>query len=202
MKARIIDQGTKVYSQQDTYSMPLTELAQGSEVELGGVKKKSGKAWVTIVLPTGERGYLPGETRIFHLKPATLIQKSVNVYAEPSVQSMVKATFKKNTKFMLTDTVRQDTKSWVKVRDTAGNEGFIEGQTRIKVLPEANKTVGQKNMLYGALWCVGGTVVTVVTYDMASSSPSGGTYFVAWGAILFGGVQFLKGLYQFLTSPA
>ena len=202
VRARLINQGTKVYSQPDIYSTPLTELAQGSEVELGGVKKKAGKSWVTIQLPSGERGYLPGDTKIFHLKPAVLMQKDVNLYAEPSAQSMVKTTLRKNAKLVIADTVQRDSKSWVKVRDMAGTEGFMEGQTRIKVLPEANKAVGQKNMLYGALWCIGGTVVTAVTYSAATSSPSGGHYWVAWGAIVFGGAQFFKGLFQFLTSPA
>jgi hypothetical protein len=202
VKARIIDQRAKVYSQQDLYSTPVTELAEGSEVELGGVKTKAGKAWVGVLLASGQRGYLPGDTRIFHIKPATLVQPSVDVYAEPSPQSAVKATFKKNTKFLMTETVKQDAKSWVKVRDGAGTEGFIDGQTRIKVLPEVTKSVGQKNMLIGALWCIGGTVVTVATYNLATSSASGGTYFVAWGAILFGGIQFIKGLFQFLSSSA
>lgn len=46
-------------------------------------------------------------------------------------------------------------------------------------------------MLYGALWCIGGIVITVVTYSAASG---GGTYVVAWGAIIFGFIQFVKGL--------
>ena len=55
---------------------------------------------------------------------------------------------------------------------------------------------GVRNMIYGGLWCVGGTTVTVYTYESAASSPGGGTYFVAWGAILFGGIQFVKGFVQ------
>jgi len=52
-------------------------------------------------------------------------------------------------------------------------------------------------MLVGGLWCFGGTAVTVYTYSAASG---GGTYVVAWGAIIFGGIQFLKGLTQFLAG--
>jgi hypothetical protein len=60
----------------------------------------------------------------------------------------------------------------------------------------AYKEAGKKNMLYGALWCIGGTVVTVITLAAASG---GGTYVIAWGAIIFGGIQFLRGLYQYLS---
>jgi len=51
---------------------------------------------------------------------------------------------------------------------------------------------GQRNMLVGGLWCLGGILVTAVTYANASSG--GGRYVVAWGAIVFGAVQFFKGL--------
>jgi hypothetical protein len=51
----------------------------------------------------------------------------------------------------------------------------------------------KKNMLYGALWCIGGIVVTAATY---SSAEGGGRYVVAWGAIIFGAIQFFRGLAQ------
>ena len=58
----------------------------------------------------------------------------------------------------------------------------------------ARKNKASKDMLYGAIWCVGGIVVTVVTMSAASG---GGRYVVAWGAILFGGIQFVKGLINY-----
>lgn len=67
-------------------------------------------------------------------------------------------------------------------------------QARSKVLKE----VGRKNMLYGALWCAGGTIVSLVTYD--SASKGGGRYIVAWGAIVFGAIQFIRGLVQSTTT--
>ena len=68
MKARIIEQPAKVYSEADINSPSITELAVGSEVELGGVKKKDGKGWVAVTLSAGQRGYLLGETRIYHIR--------------------------------------------------------------------------------------------------------------------------------------
>ncbi len=58
---------------------------------------------------------------------------------------------------------------------------------------EAIRDAAKKNMIYGALWCIGGIAVTAATYDAASG---GGSYVVAWGAILFGGIQFVRGLAQ------
>lgn len=57
----------------------------------------------------------------------------------------------------------------------------------------AKKKQANKDMRNGALWCVGGIIVTAVTYSNASG---GGTYVVTWGAIIFGAVQFFKGLFN------
>lgn len=58
---------------------------------------------------------------------------------------------------------------------------------------QEKREAGNKNMLYGALWCVGGLLVTILTYSAASD---GGTYVIAWGAVIFGAIQFFKGLFQ------
>jgi hypothetical protein len=60
---------------------------------------------------------------------------------------------------------------------------------------KANREAAQKNMLHGALWCIGGLVVTVATYRMASGLGSS-RFVIALGAVLFGGVQFVRGLRQ------
>ena len=54
-------------------------------------------------------------------------------------------------------------------------------------LHKMEKERGKKDMIHGALWCIGGLVVTLLTYMMAEG---GGTYVVAWGAIVWGAVQF------------
>ena len=61
----------------------------------------------------------------------------------------------------------------------------------------AHREEGRKNMLLGALWCLGGIVVTAITLGLASD---GGRFVVAYGAIAFGGFQFIAGLIQFLRA--
>jgi hypothetical protein len=48
-------------------------------------------------------------------------------------------------------------------------------------------------MLHGAVWFFGGIVVTLFSYVAAVSSPGGGHYGIAYGAIIFGIVQFFRG---------
>lgn len=60
--------------------------------------------------------------------------------------------------------------------------------------PETSQRArANRDMLVGALWCGGGILITVITYS-AASGPQGGTYLLAWGPIIFGGIQFLRGL--------
>ena len=60
---------------------------------------------------------------------------------------------------------------------------------------QATREAGQRNMIVGALWCFGGIAVTTLTHQ-AAMNDGGGRYTIAWGAILFGGIQFLRGLSQ------
>ncbi|OWK37744.1 hypothetical protein FRUB_06864 [Fimbriiglobus ruber] len=45
----------------------------------------------------------------------------------------------------------------------------------------------------GGLWLCGGLAVTAISYSVAEEQ-GGGRFILAWGAILFGGAQFLRGL--------
>jgi hypothetical protein len=51
-----------------------------------------------------------------------------------------------------------------------------------KQIKDAKKEGANKDMLYGALWCIGGIVATVADFG-----------FIFWGAIVFGAIQFIKG---------
>jgi hypothetical protein len=57
---------------------------------------------------------------------------------------------------------------------------------------------GLRNMAIGGVICLVGILVTAATYGAASHG--GGHYIVAWGAIVFGGLQFLRGLFELATS--
>lgn len=58
----------------------------------------------------------------------------------------------------------------------------------------AKKQRANKDMLHGFLWLAGGSIITALTYMGAKDG--GGVYFVFWGAIIFGGYQFLRGLFS------
>lgn len=80
--------------------------------------------------------------------------------------------------------------SATQMKEDLTNQGLTADDAEIVVnkvsqmIKESKKENGKKDMLYGALWCIGGIVVTAITYSAASG---GGTYIVAWGAIFWGG---------------
>ena len=53
------------------------------------------------------------------------------------------------------------------------------------------------NIVIGLILCIGGILVTVLTYSAASG---GGHYVIAWGAILFGAYRLIVGLTQLGSS--
>lgn len=63
-----------------------------------------------------------------------------------------------------------------------------------KEVTGARKRRAKKDIIYGFLWFAGGSIVTAVTFAGASA---GGSYFVAYGAIIFGGFQCIKGLINY-----
>lgn len=96
---------------------------------------------------------------------------------------------------------------WLVKQDFPENEAtaFVnqveEEMNRLKETPEGRQILAKKysrHMLYGVLWAAGGTIVTVATYEAAASNPGGGTYVIAWGAILFGIIDFFRGLFGWL----
>ena len=198
MKAKILQENATAYQQMDLNSSSIRILHTGEEVELGSAKQAQGKKWVEVTLSDGTRGFLPGDTRIFSMIQATTNQPKTLLYATPSRQS-IKAELKKRTLLNFLNMIEQDGEQWIHVQDASGGQGYIEATTKIIPKPRVTKKTGLQNMLIGGLFFVVGTIITISTYS--SASISGGTYYICWGAILFGAIQFIQGLIQFLTAP-
>jgi hypothetical protein len=166
-------------------------LYMGDRIKLGKLVNKGGKNWVSVTAKDGTTGFIPGDTKVFTVKRAQLLQTTTNVYSDPAINSPVKFYLGKNSNVTMVDIVD----NMISIVDDSGHQGYIPGQTQIKAVAYVSKAQGKKNMLYGALWFVGGSIATIVGYSSASSG--GGTYLVFWGAIIFGLIQFFQGLGQY-----
>ncbi len=58
----------------------------------------------------------------------------------------------------------------------------------------ASQKESSNDVVHGLLWLFGGTAITVITY-LAAEARGEGYYLIAWGPMLVGGIQFLRGLF-------
>lgn len=65
------------------------------------------------------------------------------------------------------------------------------------LIPSA-RLAGLMEMGKGVLWALGGGLLSLWTYQAASTA--GGTYVVFWGAMLYGAIRLLRGLF-FVIFP-
>ena len=84
----------------------------------------------------------------------------------------------------------------LKSRGLNDESASVVADSVFELRAKALKESGQLNTLYGALLCVGGIVVTAVTYQIAAVLSGAGPHIIAWGAIVFGAIQFFRGLAQ------
>lgn len=199
MKARILDSQVKVYGSMDDKEPSIASLSKGMEIEFGGAIKRAGRVWVPVTLTGGQKGYITGETRIFAIREGALMQNLVDIHEQASAESPVKQQLKRNDRIIIEEVIKESDERWVRVRDMNGNEGFIHGDTRIRVIQQKTKAMGKKNVLTGVMWLVIGVLIAF----SGSSITSGGSFkLLGYLALLFGAGMLIMGLIQFLTAPA
>jgi len=199
MKARILDPQVKVYSSLDSNAVSIATLSEGSEVEIGPQKRNMGKLWYPISLSTGQLAYIPGETRLSRIRMASVMQNNVELRSEPSASSLVKQTLARNTKLYVLEVVNRENQDWARVRDMNGVEGYVSGNTSMRLIQEKTKALGRKNMLTGVMWLIAGIIVIF----SGGSPASGGSFtLLGYGAILFGAIMLVSGFVQVLKAPS
>ncbi len=195
MKVKIIQETATLYPQPDESSVPVHTLNRGDVGELGGVKKVAGRQWVEMTLLDGTKGYVPGDTHLFALIQAQLNRKT-QLYATAD-KSLVKMELPRRSMVNFLDLVEQNGQKWIYIQDSTGNPGYIEASTSITRKDPITKKMGMTNMWVGGAFFVVGVIVTVVSYLTASANSN---YYLCWGAILFGLIQFVQGLVQYLKA--
>jgi curved DNA-binding protein CbpA len=70
----------------------------------------------------------------------------------------------------------------------------------IRQMAEEAKASARAYALRGLAWLVAGTLVTAIGF--ASAASSGGSFPICWGAILFGGIQAVRGLVAYSNISA
>jgi hypothetical protein len=90
--------------------------------------------------------------------------------------------------FMKTRYRLNEKKSARETKNALIAEGLDEESATIIVskleqqIKDARKEAANKDMFFGAMWCIGGIIATVADFG-----------YIFWGAIVFGAIQFFKG---------
>lgn len=195
MKVKVLQDNAPFYPQPDEASGSVRNLQRGDVGELGSVKKVSGKQWVELTLMDGTKGFIPGGTRIFSLIQAQLNRKTP-LYGMAD-KGAVKMELPKRTLVNFLDLVEQGGSQWIYIQDASGNQGYIEATTSITRRDPITKKMATTNMVIGGVFFLLGLIFTIGSYLSAST---GSTYYLCWGAILFGLIQFIQGLIQYKSA--
>ena len=62
----------------------------------------------------------------------------------------------------------------------------------------AKRAHAARMMIVGGILCLVGIIITVATHDAAEEN-GGGTYVIAYGPMIFGGIRFFQGLFGMMA---
>lgn len=197
MRAVTTDEKTLVYGQMDEQAISIASLEKGEEFELGKVIKKKKVVWVEAKLDSGVTGYINGNAKIFSIKKVEILLDGVPLYASPASNSSVLKSIKKGDIFQTLRVEKNDEAHWVRVRDLNGLEGYIAGNTRIRIIPPNSRSSARKTILFGLVLAAVGAIITGVS-PANQENPT--YYYLAMGFLLFGVLQILQGGLQYYQA--
>jgi hypothetical protein len=161
-------------------------LEKGAEFEIVETVPGEVGNWVKVRALTGEEGFLDGKAKITtaaRLMELITVDLTRRLKPKAIVNGMVR--------------IRKIPEARAQELMDAADKAF----QAMAASPEGRKALASKNarlMGIGFLWAVGGIIVTAVSYSAASSSPTGGRYIIAWGAVLFGLFDIARGFFGWL----
>ena len=195
MRAILTDESTPVYATIEDQSVSIASLHRDDEFELGRVTRKKRAVWVEVTLDSGVKGYISGDAHIFALKKVQLLDSEAAMRAEPSGESALIKTMHKGDVFLTLKVEKTDQGGWVRVRDAVDAEGYIAGNTKIRILQQVKKSDAQRTLLLGGLMLVIGIGFGIFSYLAKQQDTI--AYYLALGFIVFGVLQLSQGFIQY-----
>ena len=171
---------TKVYDRPDEDASFPTILKKGDAFELLNLLEDTNEQWLRVKLPDKQIKYMRGNVIV--MTQDGIIEDMGKMMGEgQSEESIVKEFTKQGAPEQL-------------VRDFYTEIARLAEEYRNS--PEGKKNISSqasKRILYGLLWAAGGAIATFAGMEAASG---GGTYFVFWGAIVYGGFLIIRGIFE------
>lgn len=115
---------------------------------------------------------------------------------EPSQQQVLQAVYGYAAEMMRTGATDYQIEKALMERGLSAEAAAVVVANLAKMRHDTVRSAALRNMAIGGIICIIGLLITFVSYSAAASSPNGGSYIVTWGAVVFGGIQFFRGLSQ------
>jgi hypothetical protein len=193
MRAIMIEESVRVYSEAKEGAISIFSLRKGDEVETGKVIRKKKESWVEVTLDSGQTGFISGQTRIFVVRKIELMTET-ELFDAPSEKANLIKAMPKGTIVSAIGVEKEDKNVWYLVREENGGQGYVNGRSKYKVYQEATIGGGRKLMITGGVFAVMGLVFLVVSMGQQSTSSS---LFLIIGLIGLGLVQVVQGVLQY-----
>jgi hypothetical protein len=169
---------TKVYSSPDESNSQHETLKKGEEFELLNTLERTNDSWGRVRLNGGQVSYMRGNVKV--------------ITQESLLQSIAELIGQRKSEEKIVKKYSDQGIPELKIR-TLYNE-VVELGKQYRSSPEGRKelaTKAQRQVLYGFLWAVGGGIATGVSYNSAGM---GDSYFVFYGAIVWGVIDIVRGI--------
>jgi hypothetical protein len=189
-----------VHASPGAHSKVIFYLEAEDVVELHKLWKKDG-GWIEMRMPGSMMGYISSQTKIAFLDRVKLNEKEIEIFNQPSSGGILVHKLCKGDLFWRFSNVETVDPLWVAIRLDSGQQGYILSSTKLKTLAQITYPLvetASHDVLVGAIWFILGIAVTAGTY--LAVADTGGTYLICWGAVVFGGLQFLRGLFRAVVA--
>jgi hypothetical protein len=164
---------------------PLKEWKRGEEMELLRLVEREGKKWAKVRDADGKLYYIDGQSPV--LTENGIAETIAKMVSDGDGLSRIAAAL--GAKGVPPDVVSEIHSKVQEIFEKAKNSPEVRSAKAAKY---------SRRMLIGILWAVGGAIATLVSYGAVSER--GGVYMVFWGAIAFGAVDFLVGLFGLIRN--
>jgi hypothetical protein len=154
MKFKVLQQELPVYPEANLDKPPTRILHGGDFAEFGDrLLPRSQQIWVEVKFPDKTRGFIPGDALVFPLKRVVTNQPATLFYKTPG-RGVVLATFKKGTRLDFLDPVVHNGEVWIRVKNKAGNTGYILESTKLLQTFKPTRLTAILNIFLGGIFSI------------------------------------------------
>ena len=161
-------------------------MQPSDEFHLGAKKKRAGKLWVSVTLPSGTTGFIPGGTVVCIIRNATIAQENLDIRDAPALDAGIVATYRRGASFRHAGLVNRNGAQSIEVRTPSGKVGYVPPGSAVTLSNGADAHLAGA---CGTIFFVGGLSLVLGTIGVLTDS----TVLPGWLGVIGGAVMLVLG---------